>query len=115
MALPASSPSGGLSGSQTGSRIPGLHTTVSEQVFLPDPVSLARDCGCSEADARSRTCGVMEAQGWARRRKERKRKRTGERWTERSPMISLSQEGSRWIRGLSWRNREKIQLAVNSV
>lgn len=114
-ALPACSPTGGLSGIHTGSRIPGLHTTTSAHVRLPDPVVLPEDWGCSGPDARSTTWGLEEVHGCARRRRERRRNKSGERWKGRGPMMSLRQEGlgvtggdTRWVRGLSWGTEETM-------
>lgn len=74
IALPACSPSGGLSGSHTGSRMPGLQTTVSEHVRFPEPEVLPEDCGSSGPDARSTTWGLKEVRAWHRRRIERKKR-----------------------------------------
>ena len=114
-ALPACSPTGGFSGIHTGSRIPGLHTTMSAHVRLPDPVVLPEDWGCSGPDARSTTWGLDEVHGCARRRRERRRNKSGERWKGRGSMMSLSQEDlgvtggdTRWVRGLSWGTEETV-------
>lgn len=82
-ALPACSPSGGLSGSHTGSRIPGLHTTVSVQARFPESVELpVAGCG-SGPDARSTSCGLKEVQGLAS-----SSRRSGQSWRGRDPIIS---------------------------